>query len=305
MPPAISRRLITATLTPLDDHDRLHTDGLEAHLDDQHRAGIRKLLIAGTMGLMPLLPDQTWIDLVRVAVELNKGRFELLIGATDHSTTRMLQRIEFLNSIDGIDGVTVMTPSFYKFTAEQYEAFYREVASASRYPVLIYHLPGLTGLQLPEEAWLAIAGIPNIIGAKFSGCVSLVRKLAPRWPEGFRAIVAEPMMTDQLFHAGVAEHLDGIWALVPELAVTIDRACEQGLYEQAADAQNRLCYLHSMLVEFGVFEAATVILNARGVPGRMAPKPIGALSEDRAGELLDRLEARGVVGRIHTGGHAS
>ena len=119
MSPPVSRRIITATLTPLDDEDRLHLPGLEAHLDDQYQAGIRKLLIAGTMGLMPLLPDQTWKDLVRSTARLNNGRFELLIGATDHSTTRMLQRIKFLNGIDKIDGVTVMTPCFLKFTVAQ------------------------------------------------------------------------------------------------------------------------------------------------------------------------------------------
>lgn len=289
MPSPVSRRLITATLTPLDDQDRLHTPGLEAHLDDQYKAGIRKLLIAGTMGLMPLLPDQTWMDLAQTAVKINKGRFELLIGATDHSTTRMLKRIDFLNGIDGIDGVTVMTPNFYKFTPAQYESYYREIAKASRYPVLLYHLPGLTGLQLPDDAWLAIAGIPNITGAKFSGCASLIRKLTPHLPDGFRTIIADPLMTDQFFRAGVPEHLDGLWALAPELAVTIDHCCEQGRFDEAADAQNRLNHLHRLIVEFGVFESATAILNARGIPGRMAPWPIGTLDNPRAEALMAKV----------------
>lgn len=295
MPSPVSRRLITATLTPLDDQDRLHVAGLEAHLDDQYRAGIRKLLIAGTMGLMPLLPDQTWMDLVHAAVRLNKGRFELLIGATDHGTTRMLKRIEFLNGIDGIDAVTVMTPSFYKFTAAQYVSYYSELAAASRYPVLIYHLPGLTGLQLPDDAWLAIAEIPNIVGAKMSGCASLVRKLTPRWPDGFRAIIADPLMTDQFFRAGMPEHLDGLWALTPDIAVKIDHCCEQGRFDEAAKAQDRLNILHRLIVEFGVFEAATAILNARGIPGRMAPWPIGSLSEERSQDLLSRLKAENII----------
>lgn len=291
----VSRRLITATLTPLDNQDQLHLAGLEAHLHDQYRAGIRKILIAGTMGLMPLLPDQTWRELVKESVRLNKGRFELLVGATDHGTTRVLQRIEFLNGIDGIDAVTVMTPSFYKFTAAQYESYYRELASASRYPVLIYHLPGLTGLQLPDEAWLAIAEIPNIVGAKMSGCASLVRKLAPRWPDGFRAIIADPLMTDQFFRAGVPEHLDGLWALAPEIAVKIDHCCEQGRFEEAAKAQDRLNQLHRLIVEFGVFESATTILNARGISGRMAPWPIGSLSGERAAELIQKLKSVGIA----------
>lgn len=296
----ISRRIITATLTPLNETDGLHVAGLEAHFEDQYRAGIRKLLIAGTMGLMPLLTDQTWSDLVQQAAQLNNNRFELLIGATDHSTSRMRKRIEYLNGIDGIDGVTVMTPSFYKFTPDQYVAFYRDLAAASRYPVLVYHLPGLTGVQLSIETWLAIAGIPNIVGAKMSGYASMVRKLAPLWPEGFRSIIAEPLMTDQLFRAGVPEHLDGLWAIAPELAVTIDQSCESGRFEEAAAAQDRLNRLHSLLVEFGVFEAATTIMNARGIPGRMAPRPMGQLSPDRTHSLLEQLDSCGISLNQHT-----
>jgi dihydrodipicolinate synthase/N-acetylneuraminate lyase len=155
--------------------------------------------------------------------------------------------------------------------------------------VLVYHLPALTGVQLPDDTWLAIADIPNIVGAKLSGCASMVRRLAPRWPDGFRAIIAEPLMADQLFRAGVPEHLDGLWALAPELAVKIDHCCEKGRFDEAAKAQDRINQVHRLLVEFGVFEAATAILNARGVPGRMAPSPIGRLAPDRAEELLRRM----------------
>ncbi len=115
--------------------------GLEAHLYGQYRAGVRKLLIAGTMGLMPRLPDQTRMDPVQTAVQINLGRFELLIGATDHGTTRTHKRIEFLNSIDG---VTVMTPGFYQFTAAQYESYERAPATTSRRPVLICRLNRLS-----------------------------------------------------------------------------------------------------------------------------------------------------------------
>ena len=73
--------LISAICTPLADDDSLHVDGLAAHLDDQWRHGISGVLIAGSMGLMQLLDDATYRNLVRHGVQFSAGRGEILVGA--------------------------------------------------------------------------------------------------------------------------------------------------------------------------------------------------------------------------------
>ena len=68
--------LISATGTPLTDRECLHVEGLRQHLDDQWTHGINGVLIAGTMGLLQLLTDQTYRDLVRRSVEFSARRGE-------------------------------------------------------------------------------------------------------------------------------------------------------------------------------------------------------------------------------------
>ena len=89
-------RLISALCTPLNDDGSLHVDGLAAHLDDQWRHGIAGVLVGGTMGLMQLLGDETYRELVRCSVQLSRGRGEILVGVGDTSFTRTLSRIRYV-----------------------------------------------------------------------------------------------------------------------------------------------------------------------------------------------------------------
>src|SRR6185503_7691538 len=79
---------ISALGTPLTDSGELHAAGLEAHLDDQWTHGIGGVLVAGTMGMMQLLTDETYRQLALRASEFSKGRGEVMVGAGDCSFHR-------------------------------------------------------------------------------------------------------------------------------------------------------------------------------------------------------------------------
>src|SRR5690242_20208437 len=117
------RSLISAIGTPLTPDESLHVEGLRAHLDDQWRNGISGVLVAGTMGLLPLLTDETYQQLARESAQYSKQRGEIFVGAGDCSFARTKARIEFLNQLS-IDAVVVLTPYFVQFTqAELIEYF--------------------------------------------------------------------------------------------------------------------------------------------------------------------------------------
>ena len=77
--------VISAVTTPLHEDDSLHVEGLEAHLEEQWQAGIDGLLVAGTMGLMQLLTDRTYADLIEHALRISAGRGEIMVGVGDAS----------------------------------------------------------------------------------------------------------------------------------------------------------------------------------------------------------------------------
>lgn len=141
--PARSRgasNLISAIGTPLTESEGLHETGLVAQLEDQWVCGIDGVLVAGTMGLLQLVRDETYVALARRSVELSAGRGEVLVGAGDCSYARTRQRIEFLNGL-AIDGVVVLTPYFLRFSqVELIDVVLLDVLLRAGFPE---HLDGL------------------------------------------------------------------------------------------------------------------------------------------------------------------
>ncbi len=285
-------RFITAIGTPLTDDDRLHVDGLSQHLDDQAEAGIDSLLVAGTMGLMPLQTDECWQDLVKQSIALGRGRFEMLVGGTDVSTSRALARVEFLNGVEGIDGVVVMVPGLVKFTEPHYIEYFRDLADASRYPLYLYDLQPLTGVHLSVQTVTTLAEHPNIKGIKLSANVPEAVRLRSRLKGAdFRLIIAEPVISDMLFRHGYAEHLDGIYALAPHWAASLAEAARRDDWDAAAEWQWKLTQIKELFLELPFSEVFTAIMNLRGIPGKFAPRPLSRPSD----AFIEQIQQQPVV----------
>ena len=182
--------LFSAVGTPLTPDETLHVDGFERHLADQWRAGMTGVLIGGTMGLMQLLSDATYRQLVEHGARAGAGRGEVMIGAGDASFARTRDRIKILNE-HRLDGVVVLAPYLWKFTQDELVDYFTELADFSRSPLYLYDLPGLTGTKLTFETVLAVAKHPNVRGIKCSCEFGWTRQLIDMAPQGFRVIAAQ------------------------------------------------------------------------------------------------------------------
>jgi 4-hydroxy-tetrahydrodipicolinate synthase len=283
----MNTHLITAICTPLNDDGSLHIDGLAAHLDDQWRHGIAGVLVGGTMGLMQLLDDETYRELVRHSVRLAHGRGEILVGVGDASFTRTLTRIRYAEQFD-IDGVVVLSPYFYQLGQADLIAYFEGLADQSEKPLFLYDLPGRTKTTIELDTVLRLAKHQNIQGIKCSGEYTATRRLMDRVGDTFRVVPAQPTIVDMLVRCGVRENLDGIFGILPGLSVGIAEAAEQGDYALAAQRQCDLTeFLHLVVGKYPLFPACSAVLNARGIPGRVHPAPIKSLDPDQAAKLLD------------------
>ena len=136
-------RLISAIGTPLTSDEELHIDGLYKHLEEQFAADIDGVLVAGTMGLMQLLADKTYNDLIVHSAKWWKAKGELLVGVGDASYARTVERIRLVNEVP-VDGVVVLSPYFVPFSQAELLEYFRSLANASRAPLFLYDLPQRT-----------------------------------------------------------------------------------------------------------------------------------------------------------------
>jgi 4-hydroxy-tetrahydrodipicolinate synthase len=292
----IQTRLISAICTPLRPEESLHREGLETHLEEQWRAGIAGVLVGGTMGLMQLLSERTYRQLVDDAVRVTAGRGEVLVGVGDTSFARTRDRIRLVEEF-AVDGVVVVTPFLWKYTQAELVDYYRALADLARKPVYLYDLPGLTGARLDLETVLAVASHPNVRGIKCSIPWDATRQLMDRVEGRLRVIPAQPHLIDQLVRCGVADNLDGIFALAPHWAVGVVRAAERGDWPEAARQQRRLsALLQTVAVKYPLFPACTAVLGARGIVGNVAPAPMRPLTAEQRAALLDEPVVRELLG---------
>lgn len=292
--------LITALGTPLTQDEGLHEEGLAAHVAEQWSTGIDGLLVAGTMGVLQLLRDDTYAQLVHRCVELTRDAGEVLVGAGDCGLSRTLDRIEFLNT-QKIDGVVVLAPYFFTFGQDELIQYYRTLADAARAPLYLYDLPQRTRCKMELATVLELAKHPNIRGIKCSDEPSYARDLRDALEaqgiaigERFRVIIAQSSMVDVFLRGGFREHVDGMFALAPRTTVSIARHGLRGEWEAAEHCQRQLNALRHLIVRYGVFASMTAILNARGISGSFAPRPFKSLDPAARQAFLAEVSAIGL-----------
>jgi 4-hydroxy-tetrahydrodipicolinate synthase len=284
-------KLISAICTPLDADGRLHSEGLRLHLEDQWQGGIDGVLIGGTMGLLQLLADETWLALAQDGAAACRGRGEVLVGVGDCSFDRTRARIEAVDGL-AIDGVVVLAPYFHPFSQDELALYYEALADVSRRPLYLYDLPVRTRVKLEAPLVCRLARHPNIRGIKvsddWSATRQLVRTLAESdAPASFRVIPAQPYLVDVLAREGVHGNLDGIFSLAPAWTREIVDAVAAGDHALATTRQWRLSrLLDAVRAPFPVFPACTAMLNARGIPGSVAPRPMQPLTPAQREQLL-------------------
>ena len=277
---------ITALGTPLTEDEQLHHEGFARHFEDQWSNGIHGVLVGGTMGMMQLLADQTYRELVEQSVQIGKGKCEILVGVGDTSFARTRDRVDFVNGFD-VDGIVVLTPYLVPFNTDEMLDYFHAIADVSRAPMYLYDLPQLTGVKLDTDFILTVTEHPNIHGVKCSGEPQATRDLIDRVGDSLRVIISQPCLVDVLLQGGINQHLDGIYGLYPAWLGMIAQFGAEGRWDEAAAVQRKLTHVLMVMRRMSVMQAYSEVLNARGIPGCYAPRPFQPLSESDRQTLFD------------------
>ena len=275
---------IAAIGTPLTEDEQLHEEGLVAQLQDVWNAGMSGVLVAGTMGALQLLTDETFHRLIERTVEVSKGKGELLAGASDAGFTRTRDRIRYLSQFP-FDGIAVLAPYFWRFPQDRLVAYFQALADESPIPLYLYDLPPVVITKLSLETVLELSKHPNIHGVKASCDFEFTRQVRDRTPEDFRVIAAQPNLMDVLLRHGANEQLDGMWAVAPRWTIALGRCAAEGDWAGAAEYQRKITDLRNVFMSYS-YGCFSDLMNARGIPGIFAPLPFARMTKEDHDSLL-------------------
>ncbi len=186
----------TALITPFRP-DGSHTPGsideaaLIAHIHWQIANGISLLVPCGTTGEAATLTEQEWLRVIEITVQTAAGRVPVFAGCTHNSTRQAVINVAKLARIGtpqgGLTGILTANPYYNKPNQEGQFQHFRAIAESTDLPILLYNIPGRTGVNLEPETVLRLTEFPNIVGIKeSSGNIVQIAELLALVPRSFR-----------------------------------------------------------------------------------------------------------------------
>ncbi|MBP5609915.1 MAG: 4-hydroxy-tetrahydrodipicolinate synthase [Clostridia bacterium] len=160
------RGVWTALVTPFSDGE-LDLETFRFLIDLQLGAGTDALCVAGSTGEAATLTDLEWERLLAAAVEGVGGKIPVIVGVGSNATSRAVALARRAKA-GGADGVLAVTPYYNRGTSDGIVAHYHAIADAGL-PVIVYNVPGRTGVDLSVELYRRIAAHPGIAGVKEAG----------------------------------------------------------------------------------------------------------------------------------------
>jgi 4-hydroxy-tetrahydrodipicolinate synthase len=158
--------VFTALVTPFDSRGGLDLESFIRILADQKDAGVAGVVPCGTTGESPTLSKDEKKKLILTALETLKGSGVKVIAGTGGNDTAETVELSRWASEQGADGVLVVTPYYNKPSQAGLEAHYKAVADAVRCEVMLYNVPGRTGVSLAAETVARLAQHPRITSIK-------------------------------------------------------------------------------------------------------------------------------------------
>ncbi|MBR1606453.1 MAG: 4-hydroxy-tetrahydrodipicolinate synthase [Clostridia bacterium] len=154
----------TALVTPFDQ-GRVDGSALRRLIRRQLEEGVSALLVCGTTGESSTLSPEEWEYAVKLTVDTVQGRVPVIAGTGTNDLRRTLRRGRLAADL-GADAQLVVTPYYNKTTQDGLVDYYTQVAEDSRLPLILYNVPGRTGLNMRPETVLRLAGHPRVAGVK-------------------------------------------------------------------------------------------------------------------------------------------
>lgn len=155
-----------ALVTPFYPNGEVNFDKLRDLLEEQIAGGTDAIISCGTTGESSTMSHEEHVEVVRFTCEVVNGRIPVIAGAGSNSTKEAIYLSQAAEKA-GADGLLLVTPYYNKATQNGLIAHYTAIAESVNIPILLYHIPGRTGVTMKPETIVKLCkDVPNIVGVK-------------------------------------------------------------------------------------------------------------------------------------------
>src|SRR3954462_11368884 len=158
-------QVLVALVTPFTPDGEVDWPGVEKHMNDVIEAGADGIVVTGTTGETSTLTDPEKVRLVEVGKDVAASRAKIITGGGSNETAHAIQLYKKSEKA-GADGVMIVRPYYNKPTQAGILTHFRMIADATDLPVILYDIPGRTGVPIKYETILRASKHPNILAIK-------------------------------------------------------------------------------------------------------------------------------------------
>lgn len=285
--------------TPFGDDGAIDFGRLAENLSKFDKTGLAGIVALGSNGEFALLSHQEKLDLI-AAIRKGLSPDKLVIAGTGCESLKATTELSRAAADRGADAVLVINPSYYKRDLNEgaLEKFYTAVADASPIPLMVYNMPGNSGINLPSGLVVRLSAHPNIVGVKDSGGnIVQISEIIAGTPEDFSVFAGSG---SYLFATTLLGGRGGTLAVAnvaPDLCAGMYALCRKGEIEPARKIQLSLLRLNACVTArhgIGGMKAAMDLAGFYGGAPRLPIQPAGA---DAVREIRGELEKLGLLGK--------
>lgn len=177
--------ILTAMITPFDNQGALAIEKVADvvnYLIEHHTEGI---VVGGTTGESPTLSEEEKLVLYKETIKVVAGRVPVICGVGSNDTQASISFIKKVAQLDGVAAGLCVVPYYNKPSQEGLYQHFKALAQASDLPIILYNVPGRTGVNMTVETTLRLAKVPNIIGTKECQGLEAFTHIVNKTPKDF------------------------------------------------------------------------------------------------------------------------
>jgi 4-hydroxy-tetrahydrodipicolinate synthase len=290
----------TALVTPFRQNLALDEDALRRLVQRQIGAGINFLVPCGTTGESPTLSPAEQRRVVEITIEEARcTKTPVVAGAGGNNTAHVIEMAREFKAL-GADGILSVSPYYNKPTQEGLYEHYKAIAAAVSLPIILYNIPGRTGVNIEPATVARLAEIENIVGVKeASGNIAQMAVVLASVPDRFLVLSGDDGITIPLMALGGRGLISVVSNEIPAEMTRLTQLCLQGDFAGAREIHRR--YFRLMEANFvetnpGPAKAAMAMMGLLEPVFRL---PIVAPKPENLAKIRTALEAVGLIQQVY------
>ena len=282
-----------ALITPFCDDETVDFPALARLIEYQIQNGIDYLVVLGTTAETPTLTEEEKQQIRTFVIEQVKGRVPIVLGLGGNNTRAIVESLKTMN-FDGVDAILSVVPYYNKPSQEGIYQHYKAIASATKLPVILYNVPGRTGVNMTAETTLRLArDFDNIVAIKeASGNITQMDDIIKNKPADFMVISGDDGITFPLITLVAVGVISVIGNAFPREFSRMVRLALQGDYTSALTIHHRFTELFGLLFVDGNPAGVKCLLHAMGYIQnrlRLPLVPTRITTYEKIREVLQKL----------------